>query len=91
MLATYAMARGWIEFWLGWIAVDLVGVPLLLHFRLLPVGGHVRVYGVLRHLGLLRLAQDLARGADRRADPADRRPWRAGPRACRAGRPDAVA
>ena len=27
MVATYAMARGWIEFWLGWIAVDLVGVP----------------------------------------------------------------
>ena len=25
--ATYAMARGWNEFWLAWIAVDLVGVP----------------------------------------------------------------
>ena len=31
MLATYAMARGWNEFWLMWIAVDLVGVPLLWH------------------------------------------------------------
>ena len=30
MLATYGMARGWIEFWLLWIAVDAVGVPLLL-------------------------------------------------------------
>lgn len=29
-LATYGMARGWIEFWLIWIAVDAVGVPLLL-------------------------------------------------------------
>ena len=28
MLATYMMARGWNEFWLAWIAVDLVGVPL---------------------------------------------------------------
>ncbi|MDM7831187.1 nicotinamide riboside transporter PnuC [Cellulomonas edaphi] len=28
-LATYGMARGWIEFWLIWIAVDAVGVPLL--------------------------------------------------------------
>ena len=33
MLATYAMARGWNEFWLMWIAVDLVGVPLLLAQR----------------------------------------------------------
>ena len=31
ILATYGMARGWVEFWLIWIAVDLVGVPLLLH------------------------------------------------------------
>ena len=23
------MARGWVEFWLIWVAVDLVGVPLL--------------------------------------------------------------
>lgn len=29
MLATYGMARGWTEFWLIWIAVDAVGVPLL--------------------------------------------------------------
>jgi nicotinamide mononucleotide transporter len=29
MLATYGMARGWIEFWLIWLAVDAVGVPLL--------------------------------------------------------------
>jgi nicotinamide mononucleotide transporter len=29
LLATYGMARGWTEFWLIWIAVDLVGVPLL--------------------------------------------------------------
>ncbi|HEY0216188.1 MAG TPA: nicotinamide riboside transporter PnuC [Cellulomonas sp.] len=29
LLATYGMARGWIEFWLIWIAVDAVGVPLL--------------------------------------------------------------
>lgn len=30
LLATYGMARGWVEFWLVWVAVDLVGVPLLL-------------------------------------------------------------
>src|SRR6201999_953339 len=36
MLATYAMARGWVDFWLCWIAVDLVGVPELLHFHYYP-------------------------------------------------------
>jgi nicotinamide mononucleotide transporter len=29
LLATYGMAKGWVEFWLLWVAVDLVGVPLL--------------------------------------------------------------
>lgn len=29
ILATYGMARGWVEFWLIWVAVDAVGVPLL--------------------------------------------------------------
>jgi len=36
MLATYAMARGWVDFWLCWIAVDIVGVPELLHFHYYP-------------------------------------------------------
>jgi len=30
LLATFGMAKGWVEFWLIWVAVDLVGVPLLL-------------------------------------------------------------
>ncbi|MEV4901285.1 nicotinamide riboside transporter PnuC [Citricoccus sp. NPDC055426] len=29
LVATYGMARGWVEFWLVWVAVDVVGVPLL--------------------------------------------------------------
>lgn len=29
VLATYGMAKGWVEFWLIWVAVDVVGVPLL--------------------------------------------------------------
>ena len=29
LMATYGMARGWVEFWLIWVAVDIVGVPLL--------------------------------------------------------------
>lgn len=30
LLATWGMAKGWTEFWLIWVAVDIVGVPLLL-------------------------------------------------------------
>lgn len=36
ILATYGMARGWTEFWLLWIAVDIVGVPLLLRAGYYP-------------------------------------------------------
>jgi nicotinamide mononucleotide transporter len=43
VLATYAMARGWVDFWLCWIAVDLVGVPELIHFKLYP---SALLYGV---------------------------------------------
>jgi nicotinamide mononucleotide transporter len=47
MVATYAMARGWNDFWLAWIAVDLVGVPLLWHSRFYPSAVLYAVYGVL--------------------------------------------
>ncbi len=46
MLATYAMARGWNEFWLAWIAVDLVGVPLLLHSGYIPTAVLYAFYSV---------------------------------------------
>lgn len=36
LMATYSMARGWNEFWLCWIGVDLVGVPLLWHSNYIP-------------------------------------------------------
>ena len=45
MLATYAMARGFVDFWLVWIAVDAVGVPLLLRARLYPSAILYLVYG----------------------------------------------
>ena len=44
MLATYGLARGWVEFWLCWIAVDLVGVPELIHFRYYPSAVLYAVY-----------------------------------------------
>lgn len=47
MIATYAMARGWNDFWLAWIAVDLVGVPLLIHSHFYPTAVLFAVYGGL--------------------------------------------
>ncbi|HET7476441.1 MAG TPA: nicotinamide riboside transporter PnuC [Dermatophilaceae bacterium] len=44
-VATYAMARGWNDFWLAWIAVDLVGVPLLWHSHFYPSAVLYVVYG----------------------------------------------
>jgi len=47
MVATYAMARGWNDFWLAWIAVDLVGVPLLIHSHFYPTAVLFAIYGGL--------------------------------------------
>ncbi len=47
IVATYAMARGWNDFWLAWIAVDLVGVPLLVHSHFYPSAILYAVYAVL--------------------------------------------
>ena len=41
------MARGWNDFWLCWIAVDIVGVPLLFHSNYIPSGFLYIVYGGL--------------------------------------------
>jgi nicotinamide mononucleotide transporter len=46
LLATYSMARGFVEFWLIWIAVDVVGVPLLLAGGFYPSAAMYGVYGL---------------------------------------------
>ena len=53
MLATYAMARGWNDFWLAWIAVDLVGVPLLWHSGYYPSAILYVFYGGLCVAGFI--------------------------------------
>lgn len=68
VLATYAMARGWVDFWLCWIAVDIVGVPELLYFQLYPSALLYGVYGVLVIYGFIawrRIARE-----EPLADPA---------------------
>ena len=47
LLATYAMARGWTDFWLIWLGVDAVGIPLLLHSHFYPSAVLYGVYGLL--------------------------------------------
>ena len=47
IIATFAMARGWVDFWLCWIGVDVVGVPLLLHSGYIPTATLYAVYGGL--------------------------------------------
>ncbi len=53
VLATYGMARGWVEFWLIWVAVDVVGVPLLLTAQYYPSALMYIVYGAFCLLGFV--------------------------------------
>ena len=43
-LATYGMSRGYVEFWLVWIAVDLVGVPFAFKNGYYPTGTLYALY-----------------------------------------------
>jgi nicotinamide mononucleotide transporter len=64
LLATYGMARGWVEFWLIWIAVDAVGVPLLLQGRFYPSAAMYSVYGLFCAWGFvswMRISRTLRR------------------------------
>ena len=53
VIATYGMARGYVEFWLIWIAVDAVGVPLLLIAGYYPSAIMYIVYGVFCVIGFV--------------------------------------
>ena len=64
ILATYGMARGWIEFWLIWVAVDVVGVPLLLQAGYYPSAVLYLVYGAFCVWGFrtwIRVRRELER------------------------------
>jgi nicotinamide mononucleotide transporter len=51
LLATYGMAKGWVEFWLIWVAVDIVGVPLLFSAGYWATAGMYVFYGVFTLVG----------------------------------------
>ena len=52
LAAMYAQARGWLEFWFAWIAVDVVGVPLAFDSGYAFSGLTYSIYFVLVLLGL---------------------------------------
>ena len=53
MLATYGMARGWVEFWLVWILVDVVGVTTLVQAGYYPTAGMYLFYAVFVVIGFV--------------------------------------
>ena len=53
MLATYGMARGWVEFWLVWILVDVVGVTTLAQAGYYPTAGMYLFYAVFVVIGFV--------------------------------------
>jgi nicotinamide mononucleotide transporter len=53
LLATYGMAKGWTEFWLIWIAVDVVGVPLLFSSGYYATGTMYVIYGLFTATGFV--------------------------------------
>jgi nicotinamide mononucleotide transporter len=57
ILATYGMARGLVEFWWIWIAVDAVGVPLLLRAEYYPSAVLYLVYGAFCLAGFITWAR----------------------------------
>jgi len=74
ILATYGMARGWVEFWLIWVAVDAVGVPLLFAAGFYPSAILYLVYGgfcVMGFVTWLRVRQRLSAAAAAPAPTAE--------------------
>ena len=73
-VATYAMARGWNEFWLAWIGVDLVGVPLGFATGYVPTAVMYTFYGLFVIYGFVQWTRVSRRETptvgDREAIPA---------------------
>ena len=61
LLATYGMAKGWVEFWLIWVAVDIVGVPLLISAGYYASASMYVFYGVFTLVGFFVWARERRR------------------------------
>lgn len=53
IMATYGMARGYVEFWVIWLLVDAVGIPTLLMAQFYPSAIMYAVYGGLCLVGFV--------------------------------------
>jgi nicotinamide mononucleotide transporter len=69
ILATYGMARGFVEFWLIWIAVDVVGVPLLVQAKFYPSATMYVVYGLFCVVGFAAWSRIRSRAAATASTP----------------------
>ncbi|MBK6886422.1 MAG: nicotinamide mononucleotide transporter [Tetrasphaera sp.] len=67
-VATYSMARGWNEFWLAWIGVDLIGVPLGFATGYVPTAVMYIFYGVFVLYGLTQWVKATRRETPQTAD-----------------------
>lgn len=68
-LATYAMARGFIEFWLIWIAVDALGLWLLIPAGYYPTAAMYAFYGAFVLWGFVAWLRIEQRDRDSRLNP----------------------
>ena len=68
ILATYAMARAWNEFWLAWIVVDLVGVPFGFATDYVPTAVMYIFYGLFVLYGFCQWVKVTRR--ERASEPA---------------------
>jgi nicotinamide mononucleotide transporter len=64
LLATFGMARGWVEFWLIWVAVDVVGVPLLFSAGYYATAFMYLFYGAFTIAGFFIWARARARAVE---------------------------
>lgn len=62
ILATYGMARGFVDFWWIWVGVDIVGVPLLYRAHYYPSAVMYVVYGAFCVAGFVAWARVERRG-----------------------------
>jgi nicotinamide mononucleotide transporter len=67
LLATYGMAKGWVEFWLIWVAVDVVGVPLLIGAGYYASASMYVFYGAFTLVGFFVWARERRRGGTPKA------------------------
>ena len=69
MLATYGMARGWVEFWIVWMLVDVVGVTTLINAGYYPTAAMYLFYAAFVVVGFVVWAR-ASRRTPTPTDPA---------------------